>query len=165
MKKKICVSGDVQKEMVRLRENCTTKLSIPNVDLLGKSKGITICFQNCRSLQKHIEDIRKDRYITQADIVGFCETRLFKNKHLYEIDMYNSFFVNQECTHGMAVYSKSNVTSFSGYCLAGVELILIQVQNINIIFIYFPPKTATLKVCKEVFQTLENWVYLQSVLL
>lgn len=123
--KKICVSGDVQEEMVRLRENCTTKLSI--------------CFQNCRSLQKHIEDIRKERYITQADILGFCETRLFKNKHLYEIDMYNSFFVNQECTHGMAVYSKSNVTSFSGHCVAGVELILIQVQNINIIFIYFPP--------------------------
>lgn len=154
--KKICVSGDVQEEMVRLRKKCTTKLSIPNVELLGKSKGITICFQNCRSLQKHIEDIRKDSYITQADILGFCEIRLFKNKHLYEIDMYNSLFVYQECTHGMAVYSKCNVTSFSGHCEAGVELILMQLQNINIIFIYFPHKTATLKVCKEVFQKLEN---------
>lgn len=76
--------------------------------------------------------------------------------------MYNSLFVNQECTHGMAVYSKCNVTRFSGHCVAGVELNLMQVQNIYIIFIYFPPKTATLKVCKEVFQKLENWVYLQK---
>lgn len=64
--------------MYSLRENCTTKLSIPNVELLGKSKGITICFQNCRSLQKHIEDIRKDRYITQADILGIVKQQYLK---------------------------------------------------------------------------------------
>lgn len=40
----------------------------------------------------------------------------------------------------------------SGHCIAGVELILMQVQQININFIYFPPKYATLKVCKELFK-------------
>lgn len=66
--------------------------------------------------------------------------------------MYNSFFVSEKCPHGMAVYSKCNVASLSSHCIAGVELILMQVQHINIIFIYFPPKSATLKVCKELFQ-------------
>lgn len=61
-KKKICVSSAVQEEMIRLRQKCRTKLSIPNVEQLGISRSITICFQNCRSLQKHIEDIRKDIY-------------------------------------------------------------------------------------------------------
>lgn len=123
--KKICVSSAVQEEMVRLRQKCGTKLSISNVEQLGISRSISICFQNCRSLQKHIEDKRKDRYITKADILGLCE---------------------------MAVYSKRNVASLSGHCIAGVELILMQVQHIDIIFIYFPPESATLKVCKELFQ-------------
>ena len=83
MGKKICVSSAVQEEMVRLRQKCGTKLSIPNVEQLGISRSITICFQNCRSIQKHIEDIRKDRYITKADILGLCETRVLQNKHLY----------------------------------------------------------------------------------
>lgn len=107
--------------MVRLRQNFTTKLSIPNEEFLGKSNSITICFQNCRSLRKHIDDIRKDRFITQTDILEFCETRVFQNKHLYEIDMYISLFVNQECTHGIAVYSKCNVASFSGHCVEGLS--------------------------------------------
>lgn len=156
--KKICVSRDVQEEMMRLRTKCRTKLSIPNVEHLGKLRTITICFQNCRSLRKHIDDIRKDIYITQADILGFCETRVFQNKHLYEIDMYRSYFVNEECSHGMAVYSKCNVSSQSGHCVVGVEFDLMKVQNINIIFIYFPPKTATIKVCRELFQQLKNSV-------
>lgn len=150
--KKICVSSEVQEEMVRLRQKCGTKLSIPNVEQLGISRSITICFQNCRSLQKHIEDIRKDGYITKADIMGLCETRVLQNKHLYNLDMYNSFFVSEKCPHGMAVYSKCNVASLSGHCIAGVDVILMQVQHINIIFIYFPPKSATLKLCKELFQ-------------
>lgn len=148
MKKQICtcVSSEVQEEVVRLRQKCGTKLSIPNVEQLGS---ITICFQNCRSLQKHIEDIRKDRYITKADILGLCETRVLQNKQLYNLDMYNSFFVSEKCPNGMAVYSKCNVASLSGHCIAGVELTLMQVQHINIIFIYFPPKSASLKVCKD----------------
>lgn len=144
--------------MMRLRTKCRTKLSIPNVEHLGKLRTITICFQNCRSLRKHIDDMRKDIYITQADILGFCETRVFQNKHLYEIDMYRSYFVNEECSHGMAVYSKCNVSSQSGHCVVGVEFVLMKVQNINIIFIYFPPKTATIKVCRELFQQLKNSV-------
>lgn len=79
--KKICVSSEVQEEMVRLRQKCRTKLSIPNVEQLSISRSITICFQNCRSLQKHIEDIRKDRCITKADILGLCETRVLQNNY------------------------------------------------------------------------------------
>lgn len=78
--------------------------------------------QNCRSLQKHIEDIRKDKYITKADILGLCETRVLQNKQLYNLDMYNFFFVSDKCSHGMAVYSKCNAASLSGHCIAGVEL-------------------------------------------
>lgn len=125
---------------------------------LGKLRTITICFQNCRSLRKHIDDIRKDIYFTQADILGFCETRVFQNKHLYEIYMYRSYFVNEEWSHGMAVYSKCNLSSQSGHCVVGVEFVLMKVQNINISFIYFPPKTATIKVCRELFQQLKNYV-------
>lgn len=148
--------------MVRLRQKCRTKLSMPNVEQLGISRSITICFQNCRSLQKHIEDIRKDRCITKADILGLCETRVLQNKQLYKLDLYNSFFVSEKCPHGMAVYSKCNVASLSSHCVAGVELILMQVQHINIIFIYFPPKSATLKVCKELFQEIVQKVCLKD---
>lgn len=108
--KKICVSSAVQEEMIRLRQKCRTKLSIPNVEQLGISRSITICFQNCRSLQKHIEDIRKDRYITKADTLGLCETQVLQNKKLYNLDMYNSFFVSKKCPRDMAVYIKCNVS-------------------------------------------------------
>lgn len=96
--------------MIRLRQKCRTKLSIPNVERLGISRSITICFQNCRSIQKHIEDIRKDRYIIKADIFGLCETRVLQNKQLYNSDMYNSFFVSKKCPRNMAVYSKCIVS-------------------------------------------------------
>lgn len=87
--------------MVRLRKKCGTKLCTPNVEQLGISRSITICFQNCKSLLKHIEDVRKDRYITKADILGLCETRVLQNKQLYNLDMYNSFlFFFEKCPHG-----------------------------------------------------------------
>lgn len=130
--------------MVRLRQKCGTKLSIPNVEQLGS---ITICFQNCRSLQKHIEDIRKDR--SPRLIYWDCVKHEFYKTNSYNLDMYNSFFVSEKCPNGMAVYSKCNVASLSGHCIAGVELTLMQVQHINIIFMYFPSKSATLKVCKD----------------
>lgn len=38
--------------------------------------------------------------------------------------MYNFFFVFEKCFYGMVVYSKCNVVSFLGYCIVGVELIL-----------------------------------------
>lgn len=50
----------------------------------------------------------------------------------------------------------------SGHCIAGVELILMQVQHININLIYFPPKSATLKVCKELFKEIIKKVCLKD---
>lgn len=63
--------------------------------------------------------------------------------------MYNSFFVSEKCPHGMAVYSKCNVASLSGHCVAGVELILMQVQHIISFLFTFPPNLLLSKFAKS----------------
>lgn len=101
---KICVSDAVKEEMVRLRTDCQIELSIPNVELFGTAtNSVTICFHNCRSLKKHIDDIRKDCFLMKADVIGFCETRVTDQEHLYEIDGYESFHAQSDAFHGMVL--------------------------------------------------------------
>ena len=55
----ISVSQDVANEMYRLRNDRCLQPCIPDLSL-RPHRGFTVCFHNCRSLRKHIENIKKD---------------------------------------------------------------------------------------------------------
>ena len=52
-----------------------------------------VCYQNARSLHKHIDDIRHDFNFTNTDINIFSETRCMRSDDgtMYDIDAYTLF--------------------------------------------------------------------------
>ena len=63
---KINVSNDVKDEMKRMRSDCQMMLYLPRIEDLDRTNTTTICFHNCRSLQKHIDDLKNDIYQVNA---------------------------------------------------------------------------------------------------
>ena len=64
----ICIDSSVKTEMHRLR----TQASIVPKTVVPKNGGKNIIFLNCRSLHRHITDIRQDYMLLEADILNFC---------------------------------------------------------------------------------------------
>jgi len=72
---KIKVSEKVKSEMSRLR----TQVSLVPLAVLRTDNSLqikTILFQNVRSLHLHIDDVRSDYSIQEADVNIFVETKL-----------------------------------------------------------------------------------------
>lgn len=71
---KISVSVDVEAEMERLRNTRRIVNSIYDMSYTDSSV-IKVGFQNCRSLRKHISEIKQEHNLLNADVLGFVETR------------------------------------------------------------------------------------------
>lgn len=109
-KKKIYISNKIQKKIIHLKQKYKTKLNIPNIKQLKISKNITIYFQNYKSLQKHIKNIQKNKYITKTNILKLYKTQILQNKKLYNLNIYNSFFISKKYPHNITIYIKYNIS-------------------------------------------------------
>lgn len=127
---KISVSSEVMDEMLRLRNERPLQLCIPNLRQLDY-EGIKICFQNCRSLHKHIQSIKNDRNLLCADIIAFVETRL--SHPLGEACAVPGFHLfctrKEEAPHGIAVYHRNNHLVFQVMTVSGIEYAFTRLEN------------------------------------
>lgn len=151
--KSIKVSELVIEEMNRLRTSAKISISIPLLYYLPQNV-TTILYQNCRSLKRHICDIRKEKSLLTADIIAFAETCLNSNDNSsdYELDGYALFRNDDICCqdrpyHGTIVYSKLSPNAFNVENALNIELtcgyIFHENSKINVCFVYCPPKIAT----------------------
>lgn len=144
---KVSVSADVEIEMERLRKD---KVLTCSPDFRSFPSGVVkVCFQNCRSMQKHFEDIICDETLKSADIVAFAEARVFgKLDGHYMIEGFQVIAGSRaETSHGLVVYYKDSQAVVPLCCksLFGIEYCLIRLNNeVVVCFVYCPPHAVSL---------------------
>ena len=62
--------------MQRLYDHAVLDLCYVPLDIIDATSHFKIAYNNCRSLHKHIEDIRCDKSLLSAHIVGISESKL-----------------------------------------------------------------------------------------
>ena len=151
---KVSVSNDVREELIRLKSCSTLDLCITplyNID----EKFFKFVFNNTRSLHAHINDIRSDPNILNADVIGLAETRLITNDSYedYVLENYNFFRTDQEQTnprtrppHGLALYIKNtlSIKDIKDYSHPDFEFVAADIAgskgHIQVVVIYKSPK-------------------------
>ena len=143
--KKISTSVEVAEEMNRMHREALMPLSLKPLkdDSDNSEDNFVACFNNCRSLKKHISDIKNDPYLMQADVLAFCETSVFCNDMQTEIEGFSLIFAGEECKHGLAIYHRKNVDESVSCRLNGIEIIVAKIGVIQFCFVYVPPKCAS----------------------
>lgn len=157
----IKVSDFVVEEMNRLRTTANVFVTIP---LLYNIAGnvLKIIFHNCRSFKKHFQDIKKDYNLLSADIFAFAESCLSardSNSRYelegFEISRNDDHCCNERPYHGTIVYSKIMPNLFQKRNIFNIELtqgyILHGDSQINVCFVYCPPKLASMSLYKTFF--------------
>ena len=88
---KIHVSDNIKTEMSKLCSERQSTLSIYQ-PYLHSATSYQLAFVNTRSLHKHIDCIRRDRFLTACDLLMFCETRTSPTdqSEFYHIDSFNT---------------------------------------------------------------------------
>lgn len=158
--KKISICSDVREEMNRMTTTSPLQLRLPDLSKLNNNCAL-VCFHNCRSLRKHIDDLRTDIYLKHVDILALCETRVFESDLDLNIEGLSLFCADQQQSkHGMALYYKPNIVQnqLIATSISGIELLITILDVANICFIYCPPKSATNQNFANVMQ------YLQSII-
>jgi hypothetical protein len=155
---KISISSQVKAEMERLRIHRQIQENLPD---MKECRGLTVCFHNCRSLQKHIDDIKHDHNLLCADLIGFVESRVSDElTGRYEIDGFKVLSSTwSQSSHGIAIYHKENiqVQHFEVRTCYGIEYALLSFVSLHFVigFVYCPPKFSTVtnfaKFLSEVF--------------
>ena len=114
---KVHVNEYVKTEMTQLRSERQMAISIYQ-PYLHLATSYQLCFLNTRSLHKHIDCIRNDRFLTACDLLMFCETRTSSTDHhdFYRIDEFNSHLFHRvsknvlRSHYGLALYSKQPIS-------------------------------------------------------
>ena len=145
---KITVSIDVEVEMDRLRTQRQIKEHLPNFNRSFDGE-VKICFQNCRSLRQHIEDIKHEQNLLCADVIGFVETRVSGMlPQEYKIGGFNERSTDfEQSAHGIVVYQRENTDArhFTMETSFGVEYTLFNFgEDVVICFVYCRPRHANI---------------------
>ncbi|VDI54623.1 Hypothetical predicted protein [Mytilus galloprovincialis] len=166
---KIGVDKNVKTEMERLRAT-TIERRLRNIYDLENSL-LKICFLNASSLHRHLEHVRLDRNITNADIACFCETR-FHNRDSVDATQIDAFHQYRQDSkpsghkrppYGLAIYSKEPFCpSFPiNESSNGIELSVFRTNHnsdITIVTVYKPPHKPISELCERLLHVHETYV-------
>ena len=104
--------------------------------------GLRVCSLNCRSLRKHIGDVRTDPVLLQGDVICLQETWLQDGEGEngdYQLEGYQAFFTSVGPGKGLAVYVKKGLRRPGGvhkFSDANIQLTKIGMEEMEIINIY-----------------------------
>ena len=105
--------------------------------------GLRVCSLNCRSLRKHIGDVRTDPVLLQGDVICLQETWLEDGEGEqgdYQLEGYRAFFASVGPGKGVAVYVKREGLRRLGethmFIDANIQLIKILIKGLEVINIY-----------------------------
>ena len=111
----VSVDKNVVLEMKRLRTNARLELSFKPI--CAHTNDLVVVFQNAQSLRAHFRLVQNDATFTDADILGFAETRFCQNDDdaKYAIEGFKRVIRNDDNersetlrpAHGIAVYVKN----------------------------------------------------------
>ena len=136
---KIKVNEKVLEEAKRMWKKCLNRN--PEHWMDPKVIGLRVSSLNVRSLSKHVEDVRTDPYLMQADLLGLLESWLTpddETQERYELEGYSSFFLSQGRGKGIVVYVKQGlrVEDARHHSSTHLQMMKICLLDLDIIFIY-----------------------------
>ena len=136
---KIRVNEKVLKEAQRMWKICLNRN--PEDWMNPKVKGLRISSLNVRSLRKHMEDMRSDPHLMQADLLSLQETWLTpdeERQERYELEGFSSFFLSQGLGKGIVVYVKQGlrVEDARHHSSTHLQMLKICLESLDVISIY-----------------------------
>ena len=135
---KILLNADVRSEANRMT---AVSLNSNPCDWMNPSKvGLRVCSLNCRSLRKHIGDVKTDPVLLQADVICLQETWLEKEEGEtgdYQLEGYQAFFASVGPGKGLAVYMNERLRRpESHFTDANIQLTKISANEMEIVNVY-----------------------------
>ena len=137
---KITVDEDVLKEAKRMWEVSVNR-NPGSWEDRQKVQGLRVCSLNVRSLRRHIEDVRQDPVLQQADIL-FCQetwlTREEERQEVYQLAGYSGHFVSEGAGKGIGHYVREGtpILSRHAFSLPTMQIVKICLAGLDIINIY-----------------------------
>ena len=103
--------------------------------------GLRVCSLNCRSLRKHIDDVKSDPFLLQGNVICLQETWLENGEEeqgSYQLEGYQGYFTSVGPGKGVAVYVKEELTILRVHKFTDhhIQLIKIVLRELDIINIY-----------------------------
>ena len=138
---KITVDKNVMKEASRMWKVCVNRNPERWMDRENVN-GLRLCCLNVRSLRKHIEDVRSDPVLQQADILFVQETWLTageSSQEVYQLEGYRGFFASQGAGKGVGLYVREGLPQASGIttvALPHMQILKICLGGLDIISVY-----------------------------
>ena len=121
-----------------------------------RSKMWKISYLNVRSLVAHQEDVQKDNFLIDSDILGLGETHLKSEETLY-LHGFQGSFANFGKGKGVAGFSKMGLIAQPEIMSSiSASAILLKTSYFNIIFLYLSRDYNK----QSVFHLLDNWIQL-----
>ena len=136
---KISVNDSVKTEAARMAR---VSMNANPCEWMDPAKvGLRVCSLNCRSLRKHIGDVRTDPVLLQGDVICLQETWLEDGEGErgdYQLEGYQAFFASVGPGKGLAVFIKEGLRILEVHKLidANIQLTKISIKGVEIINIY-----------------------------
>ena len=122
-----------------------------------RSKMWKISYLNVRSLNAHLNDVKKDNFLLDSDLLGLAETWIDEGnfEDIFALDDFAHCHANAGRGKGLSGYTKMKlVTQPEIISTTSHSAILFRTDNFDIIFLYLSSDYNR----KSVFTTLENWI-------
>lgn len=137
---KITVDKAVLKEAERMWKVCVNRNPGSWMDT-GKVQGLRVCCLNVRSLRRHIEDVRQDPVLQQADILFVQETWLTgeeEKQDVYQLAGYRGLFASEGAGKGIGLYVREGTPARSKhtFSLPNMQIIKVCLPGLDIISVY-----------------------------
>ena len=137
---KITVDSDVLKEAARMWKVSVNRNPSSWMDR-PKVQGLRVCSLNVRSLRKHIEDVRRDPLLQQADILFVQETWLAEEEEkeeVYQLEGYTGTFASAGAGKGIGLYVREGTPACSRhtFSLPHMQIVRICLAGLDIISVY-----------------------------
>ena len=137
---KITVDKDVLKEAKRMWQVSVNRNPGSWMDR-QKVQGLRVCSLNVRSLRRHVEDVRGDPVLQQADIL-FCQetwlTQEEERQEVYQLAGYEGHFVSEGAGKGIGHYVREGTPFLSRhtFSLPTMQIVKICLAGLDIINVY-----------------------------
>ena len=136
---KIVVDADVRTEVARM-----DKVSVnqnPSEWLDSGKAGVRISSLNCRSLRKHIDDVKTDHLLLRADFVCLQETWLEDGEEKqgkYELQGFRGIFKSMGRGKGIALYVREGIQLelIQVLGMPNLQIIKLTTENLDLMNIY-----------------------------
>ena len=136
---KIIVSEKVKAEAARM---ATVSLNTNPCEWMNPTEmGLRVCSLNCRSLRKHIGDVKTDPMLLQGEVICLQETWLENGEgeqSRYQLEGYEGHFTSVGPGKGVAVFVKEglNILGVHKFTDHNIQLTKIVLRQMDIIAIY-----------------------------